>query len=88
MDETRRILKTFGVAVTDFEAEAAELQEVAAQLSGESSQAEIVTLLKNVTELCSELSARWQEVSTCVSTLQGRLLSRCAEAASRLQSAK
>jgi len=87
MDETRRILKTFGVAVTDFEAEAAKLQEVAAQLSGES-QAEIVTLLKDVTELCSELNARWQEVSTCVSTLQVRLLSRCAEAASRLQSAK
>ncbi len=88
MDETRRILKTFGVAVTDFEAEAAKLQEVAAQLSGESSRAEIATLLKNVTELCSELNARWQEVSTCVSTLQVRLLSRCAEAASRLQSAK
>ena len=88
MDETRRILKTFGVAVTDFEAEAAKLQDVAAQLSGESSQAEIVTLLKNVTELCSELNARWQEVSTCVSTLQVRLLSRCAEAASRLQSAQ
>ncbi len=88
MDETRRILKTFGVAVTDFEAEAAKLQEVAAQLSGESSQAEIVTLLKNVTELCSELNARWQEVSTCVSTLQVRLLSRCAEAASKLQSAQ
>ncbi len=88
MDETRRILKTFGVAVTDFEAEAAKLQEVAAQLYGESSQAEIVTLLKNVTELCSELNARWQEVSTCVSTLQVRLLSRCAEAASKLQSAQ
>ena len=88
MDETRRILKTFGVAVTDFEAEAAKLQEVAAQLSGNSSQAEIVTLLKDVTELCSELNARWQEVSTCVSTLQVRLLSRCAEAASKLQSAQ
>lgn len=88
MDETRRILKTFGVAVTDFEAEAAKLQEVAAQLSGESSRAEIATLLKNVTELCSELNARWQEVSTCVSTLQVQLLSRCAEAAARLQSAK
>ncbi len=88
MDETRRILKTFGVAVTDFEAEATKLHEVAAQLSGESSQAEIVTLLKNVTELCSELNARWQEVSTCVSTLQVRLLSRCAEAASKLQSAQ
>ncbi len=88
MDETRRILKTFGVAVTDFEAEAAQLQEVAAQLSGDSSQAEIVTLLKDVTELCSELNARWQEVSTCVSTLQVRLLSRCAEAASKLQSAQ
>ena len=88
MDETRRILKTFGVAVTDFEAEAAQLQDVAAQLSGDSSQAEIVTLLKNVAELCAELNARWHEVSTCVSTLQARLLSRCAEAASRLQSAK
>ncbi len=36
MDETRRMLKTFGVAVTDFEVEAAKLQEDAGQLSQQS----------------------------------------------------
>ena len=49
MDETRRMLKTFGVAVTDFEVEAAKLQEFAGQLSRNSNQAEVASLLKDVT---------------------------------------
>ena len=32
-DETRRLLKIFGVAVTDFEAEADKLEATAAQLA-------------------------------------------------------
>ncbi len=88
MDETRRMLKTFGVAVTDFESEAAKLQEMASQLSDDSAKAQIVSLLKDVTELTSELNTRWLEVSQRVFAVQGHLLSRCAAAASRLQSSQ
>ena len=35
-DETRRLLKIFGVAVTDFEAEAEKLEAAAARLSADS----------------------------------------------------
>ena len=35
-DETRKLLKVFGVAVTDFEAEAEKLAATAAQLSPDS----------------------------------------------------
>lgn len=60
-DDTRKLLKIFGVAVTDSEAEAEKLIAVAAQLSGSSGKDEIVTLLKNASDLCRELSSRWLE---------------------------
>ena len=34
-DETRKLLKIFGVAVTDFEAQAEKLQATAAQMSAD-----------------------------------------------------
>ena len=58
-DETRRLLKVFGVAVTDFEAEAEKLEAAAAQLSAASGKDQIGKLMKDVTELCRELNTRW-----------------------------
>ena len=83
-DETRKLLKIFGVAVTDFEAEAEKLQ-AAAQLSVQSGQEQIAKLLKDATEVCRELNTRWLETTQHIFAIQGRLLARCADAAGRLQ---
>ena len=40
-DDTRKLLKVFGVAVTDFEAEAEKLASAAAQLTAESGKDEV-----------------------------------------------
>ena len=87
-DETRRLLKTFGVAVTDFEAEAEKLQAAAVQLSADSAQDKIAKLLRDTTQLCGELNSRWLETTQHIFAIQNQLLSRCADAAARLQSAK
>jgi len=80
-DETRRLLKVFGVAVTDFEAEAEKLEAAAAQPSTASGKDQIGKLLKDVTELCRELNTRWLETTQHIFATQNRLLSRLADAA-------
>ena len=84
MDETRQLLKVFGVAVTDFEAEAEKLKSAAEQLTGDTNKTEIASQLKNVTELCRELNTRWFEVTQRVFQSQNELLARCAEAADKV----
>jgi len=84
MDETRQLLKIFGVAVTDFEAEAEKLKSAAEQLTGDTDKTEIASQLKNVTELCRELNTRWFEVTQRVFQSQNELLARCAEAADKV----
>ena len=83
-DETRKLLKIFGVAVTDFEAEAEKLAATAAQLDPDSGRDQVAKLMKDAAELCRELNTRWLEVTQHVFALQDRLLSRCAEAAAKL----
>src|SRR5205823_1427369 len=55
-DDTRKLLKIFGVAVTDAEAEADRLVARVGQLSTDSSKEEIAALLKDGAELCRELN--------------------------------
>jgi hypothetical protein len=87
-DETRKLLKVFGVAVTDSEAEAERLAGAAAQLSSSSSKEEIVQLLKDGSDLCQELNTRWLEITQHVFAIQNRLQQRLAEAAVKLQGGK
>ena len=84
-DETRRLLKIFGVAVTDFEGEAEKLAAAAAQLSADSGKDQIAKLLKDATELGRELNTRWLETTQHIFAIQNRLLARGAEAATRFQ---
>ena len=84
-DETRKLLKLFGVAVTDFEAEAEKLAAAAAQLSANSRKEEVAQLLQNAAELCRELNHRWLETTQHVMAAQERLLATCAEAAARVK---
>lgn len=83
-DETRKLLKIFGVAVTDFEAEAEKLEAAATQLTADCRKDQVTKLLKDATELCRELNTRWMETTQHIFAIQNRLLDRCAEAAARL----
>jgi hypothetical protein len=87
-DDTRRLLKIFGVAVTDSEAEAERLVSRAGQLSTHSNREEVVGLLKDGADLCRELNTRWLEITERVFAIQARLQTQLAEAAARLQEAQ
>ena len=84
-DETRKLLKIFGVAVTDFEAEAEKLAATAAQLSPDGDKDQVTKLMKDAAELSRELNSRWLEITQRVFALQEGLLTRCAEAATKAQ---
>ena len=84
-DKSRRLLKTFGVAVTNFEAQAETLEAAAEKLSAGSDKDQIATLLKEVTELCRELNTRWLEATQHIFEIESQLLVRCADAARRFQ---
>jgi hypothetical protein len=87
-DDTRKLLKVFGVAVTDAEAEAERLAGTATQLSTSAGSEEIAKLLKDASDLCRELNTRWLEITERVFAIQGRLQQQLAEAGARLQRAK
>ena len=80
-DDTRKLLKVFGVAVTDAEAEAERLAGTAAHLPASASKEEVAKLLKDATDLCRELNARWLEITQRVFAIQSRLQTQLAEAA-------
>ena len=87
-DDTRKLLKVFGVAVTDAEAETERLAGTAAQLSASSSKEEIAKILKDASDLCQELNTRWLEITQRVFAIQNRLQHQLAEAGTRLQGMK
>jgi hypothetical protein len=87
-DDTRKLLKVFGVAVTDAEAEAERLAGTAAQLSASSGKEEIAKLVKDASDLCQELNTSWLEITQRVFAIQSRLQQQLAEAGARLQGAK
>jgi len=82
-DDTRKLLKVFGVAVTDAEAEAERLAGTAAQLPASASKEEIAKLLKDASELCRELNTRWLEITERVFAIQTRLETHLSEAAAK-----
>jgi hypothetical protein len=87
-NDTRKLLKVFGVAVTDAEAEAERLAGTAAQLSASAGKEEIARLLKDGSDLCRELNTRWLEITQRVFAIQTRLQQQLAEAGARLQGAQ
>ena len=87
-DDTRKLLKVFGVAVTDAEAEAERLAVTAARLSASASKEEVAKLLKDAGELCQELNSRWLEITQRVVAIQNRLQQQLAEAGARLHGPK
>ena len=87
-NDTRKLLKIFGVAVTDSEAESEKLVARALQLSTNSNKEEIVALLKDGADLCRELNTRWLEITERVFAIQSRFQTQLAEAAAKLQDAQ
>jgi hypothetical protein len=87
-DDTRKLLKVFGVAVTDAEAEAERLAGTAAQLSASAGKEELAKLLKDASELCREVNTRWLEITQRVFAIQSRLQQQLAEAGAGLQGTK
>ena len=87
-DDTRRLLKVFGIAVTDAETEAARLGGIASQLAAGAGKEELARLLKDAGDLCQELNTRWLEITQRVFAIQNRLQQQLAEAGARLQGAK
>ena len=87
-DDTRKLLKVFGVAVTDAEAEAERLAGTAAQLSASAGKEEVAKLLKDASDLSRELNTRWLEITGRVFAIQSRLQQQLAEAGARLQGTK
>ena len=83
-DDTRKLLKIFGVAVTDAEAEAERLVARSRQLSTDSTREEVAAILKDGADLCRELNTRWLEITEQVFAIQSRLQSQLAESASKL----
>jgi hypothetical protein len=83
-DDTRKLLKVFGVAVTDAEAEAQRLAGIAAQLSASAGKEEVAKLLKDASELCQELNTRWLEITQRVFAIQSSLQTQLGEVAGKL----
>ena len=84
-DDTRKLLKVFGVAVTGAEAEAEKLAGIAGQLSTSSTKEEIAALLKDASDLSRELNTRWLEITQRVCAIQDVLWTKLAAAAESLQ---
>ena len=78
-DDTRRLLKVFGVAVTDFEDEATVLRERAAAISPDDATA-TRSLLMDLSELLLDLNGKWADVSKHLTKVQAELLSAVAKA--------
>ena len=84
-DDTRKLLKVFGVAVTDAEAEAEKLAGIAARLSAGSTKDELAALLKDASDLSRELNTRWLEITERVCAIQNALWTKLGTAAASLQ---
>jgi len=86
-DDTRKLLKIFGVAVTDAEGEVERLASRAGQLST-STKEEIAAILKDSADICRELNTRWLEITERVFAIQSHLQSQLADAAAKSQDAR
>lgn len=71
---TRKVLKVFGVAVTDFEDQAHTLAARARDLGARGGpSAEVAGLLAEVVRSTAEINRRWMEVTTLIFEAQARL---------------
>jgi hypothetical protein len=73
-DDTRKLLRTFGVTVTNFEERTAQLLEQAKQLRQAEDADGMLTLLKDFAGELLDLQGRWLEISNHVLSQQRQVL--------------
>ncbi len=72
-DETRRLLKIFGVAMTDFEDESKELLNRIQALEGRTGD-ELAGVLRDFLELIAESTEKWQATTDHLFSMQRKML--------------
>jgi hypothetical protein len=73
-EDTRRLLRTFGVTVTNFEERSAQLLEQAKQLRQAGDSDGMLTLLKDFAGELLDLQGSWLEVTNHILSQQRRVL--------------
>jgi hypothetical protein len=77
-EDTRKLLRTFGVTVTNFEERTAQLLEQAKQLRQAEDADGMLTLLKDFAGELLDLQGRWLEISNHVLSQQRQVLTEIA----------
>lgn len=73
-EDTRKLLRTFGVTVTNFEERTAQLLEQAKQLRQEGNADAMLPLLQNFAGELLDLQGRWLEITNHIITQQRQVL--------------
>jgi UDP-N-acetylmuramyl tripeptide synthase len=73
-EDTRKILRTFGVTVTNFEEHTAQLLEQAKQLRQAGESEGMLTLLKDFAGELLDLQGRWLEITNHILSRQRQVL--------------
>ena len=77
-EDTRQLLRTFGVTVTNFEEHTAQLLEQAKQLRQAGDSDGMLTLLKDFAEELLDLQRRWLDITNHTLSQQRRVLTEIA----------
>jgi hypothetical protein len=73
-EDTRKLLRTFGVTVTNFEERTTQLLEQAKQLQQEGNADAMLPLLQNFAGELLDLQGRWLEITNHIITQQRQVL--------------
>ena len=73
-EDTRKLLRTFGVTVTNFEERTTQLLEQAKQLRQEGNADDMLPLLQNFAGELLDLQGRWLEITNHIITQQRQVL--------------
>ncbi len=77
-EDTRRLLRVFGVTVTSFEDRSAQLLEQATQLRQAGDTGGLAALMKELADALLDLQARWLEITDHITVRQRQLLTELA----------
>jgi flagellar biosynthesis regulator FlaF len=84
-EDTRKLLRVFGVTVTNFEDRSAQFLERAMQLRQARDAQGIAALLKDAADALMDLQARWMEITDLITQRQRQLLTELAALANEWQ---
>ena len=84
-EDTRKLLRVFGVTVTNFEGRSAQFLERAMQLRQARDAQGIAALLKDAADALMDLQARWMEITDLITQRQRQLLTELAALANEWQ---